>query len=481
MAAAPSNQTSRSSTVDHSNDFEIRWKNFRSYLDTKWRRIKPLTIIIGPNNCGKSNFFAPLLLFNQTWLSREDSTTPLVTKGRFIDGGMFRDVLYAKSLNRNLTLGLRFHLHDPKKEKKLGPVGTYPPGRLELTFQPVKEGVGAVLKEARVSDLYGRAYFARRRLRAGYGLSGEISLEKMKPLEAKAVRRCGPVNFFFSPTKLLYEYQDLCDEGKSPRKDYSSEFTHLLNAIGASMSGAQSFLNRLTYIGPLREKPRRYYEVGAEEHQSVGVSGENTADLLRSASQQKRNEIDRWSETLGFGSKVSIRPHTDDIVSIEFADKSGTSVNICDLGFGVSQVFPLVVQAVAANPGTITIAEQPEIHLNPRLQSVLADIFASMIQRDQHVLVETHSEHLLLRVRTLVARGDIDASQVAIFYIDRPGEASRIRELPLEDNGHISTEHWPDGFFDDTLRESLSLAKAQSSGRRKSVRPRGAKSVRRKK
>lgn len=446
----------------HSSDFEIRWRNFRSYTDTQWLRIRPLTIIIGPNNCGKSNLVAPLLLLQQTWLSREDSTTPLVTNGRFIEGGIFRDQLFAKSLKKPLTLGLRFHIHDRKRIKKVLPVGKYPPGGFELSLQAIKGGIGSSLESVRVIDLLGRNYFSRTKTKTGYGLRGIISTAKMKPLEGKATRQGEPINFMFSPSNILYNYQELSGEGQTVGQDFSKEFTHLLRATGACMSGTQAFLNRLSYIGPLRQKPHRYYEVGAEEYGSVGISGEHAASLLLSTNASQRRQIDKWTQKLGFGNSVSINRHTGDIVSIEFADRSGTFVNIADLGFGVSQVFPLVVQAIAATPKTITIAEQPEIHLNPKLQSVLGDIFAGMVNRDQHVVVETHSEHLLLRIRTLIARGEIDSNQVAIYYIDRPKKSSEIRRLRLQDNGHITANHWPKGFFDDSLKESLSLIKAQS-------------------
>jgi predicted ATPase len=85
----------------------------------------------------------------------------------------------------------------------------------------------------------------------------------------------------------------------------------------------------------------------------------------------------------------------------------------------------------------LTIAEQPEIHLNPRLQYVLADLFVEMANSDHRVIVETHSEHLLFRLRRLVADGKIDHKRVAIYFVEKVNGVSGIRRVDLLGNGHV--------------------------------------------
>jgi len=124
------------------------------------------------------------------------------------------------------------------------------------------------------------------------------------------------------------------------------------------------------------------------------------------------------------------------------------------------------VQGLAASEGTLLIAEQPEIHLNPRLQSVLAEFFAEIMNRRVNLLVETHSEHLLLSVRRLVAEERLKAEDVAIYYVENMDGVSKIREVPVQANGHVSASDWPKGFFEDSLRESFALANAQAQKKR---------------
>jgi len=123
------------------------------------------------------------------------------------------------------------------------------------------------------------------------------------------------------------------------------------------------------------------------------------------------------------------------------------------------------VQALTADPNSLTIAEQPEIHLNPRLQYLLADLFVEMANTEHRVIVETHSEHLLLRLRRLIAEKVIQSDKIAIYFVERIDGKSTVRQIPLEANGNIPSDQWPQGFFEDTLKESLALASAQSQNR----------------
>src|ERR1700686_1171589 len=116
-------------------DLEFRWKNYRAFEDTGWIKIRPLTVLIGPNNSGKTSMSSPMLLLDQTMSSR-DAITPLLTRGPLIDAGSFKNIVHNHDTTKTIFLGLRYHLHDEKEEKakgKVGKIGTYGPGGLEIT------------------------------------------------------------------------------------------------------------------------------------------------------------------------------------------------------------------------------------------------------------------------------------------------------------------------------------------------------------
>ncbi|HLE64353.1 MAG TPA: DUF3696 domain-containing protein [Pyrinomonadaceae bacterium] len=453
----------------HRPNFTIRWKNFRGFRDTGWIEIRPLTILLGPNSSGKSSFVAPLLLMAQT-LRSHDAETALVTRGPLIDAGRYSDLVYNHNANLNITFGLRFHVHDIKK--RLKQIGEYPPGAIELIFDMPRVGTQSPrLKRFDLYDMYVRPFLRfSRRSEEKFQLSGPYAKGMTLP-EIKAISNARPVNFWFTPANILRSRMTVLRRGKPdiPRSlpKFSHKFAGLLSAIGYASSEINNFLSRLTYIGPLRENPKRHYEAAGEEPGKVGPRGQYAPHLLRSK-KNVRQAVNKWIRQFGLGIGFAVEEESRDIFSIVVKGTTpNVACNLADVGFGASQVFPLIVQAVASEQDGLTIAEQPEIHLNPRLQRVLADLLVSMANGTQHVIVETHSEHIMVRLRRLIAQKKIEAKDVGIYFIEKANGESIIRPIPVDSIGHIKEHDWPKEFFADALEESLGLAEAQQ----RSLRP----------
>ena len=197
---------------------------------------------------------------------------------------------------------------------------------------------------------------------------------------------------------------------------------------------------------------------------NVGPAGERAAEVLYHATDDQRIEIQSWLHRFDFAEELKTLDLGEGAFSIHLTPP-GTDheINYADMGFGLSQVLPLIVESVACNPSSLLVTEQPEIHLNPKLQTTLAELLAWRAHQGGSTIVETHSEHLLLRLRKLVALGELSADDVALYYVERTGDSSSVRRVPIESNGHISPEAWPKGFFGDALAESIELAMAQAS------------------
>ena len=187
-------------------DVQIRWKNFRSFKDTGWLTIKPITVLIGANNAGKTSILAPLLLLNQTLTSR-DASRALITRGHLVDVGSYKDLIHNHNMDLPLSLAVGFHLHE-KKPKKLKEVGEYPPGALQVTFDHSQE-VDIALKRYTVFDLYRRPFLNRNRYAPDrFTLGGSFKVRDMIPAERRMLRNAKPTNFFFSPSSVLYQRDD---------------------------------------------------------------------------------------------------------------------------------------------------------------------------------------------------------------------------------------------------------------------------------
>ena len=122
--------------------------------------------------------------------------------------------------------------------------------------------------------------------------------------------------------------------------------------------------------------------------------------------------------------------------------KDGPEVGLTDVGFGVSQVLPLIAQCYYAPEGSILIFENPEAHLHPKAQSELADVFVDVVKnRKVQIILESHSEHLLLRLMRRIAEEEISADQTAFHFCEIDNGNSRAEQLKVDEYGNIS--NWP--------------------------------------
>ena len=165
----------------------------------------------------------------------------------------------------------------------------------------------------------------------------------------------------------------------------------------------------------------------------------------------------RWADEM-----IEARPEAlQDIVLVD--KRTGTEVSHRDVGIGVSQVLPVLVSAYASKNRLLAI-EQPEIHLHPALQAELGDVFleSALGGNDNTCLIETHSEHLLLRIMRRIRETStgslpdgmpaVRPDDVMVLFVEADGPQSIIREMPLNERGEL-IRAWPGGFFEEGLRE----------------------------
>ena len=202
-------------------------------------------------------------------------------------------------------------------------------------------------------------------------------------------------------------------------------------------------LARLSYVGPLREPPVRFNILTGERTSGVGARGEHLVEMLVRQPRLIR-DTNKWLERLGVPYEVDVRQVNDGNVEHAIGDmhymllrdrRTGVHVSPTDVGFGIGQVLPVVVQAVS-HRGLLCV-EQPELHLHPAMQSELAELFVEQIQRrpggNQYIL-ETHSEHLVLRVQRLIRRRALDPEDVLLLHVGQEdtGAEARVHQTSAE-------------------------------------------------
>jgi len=457
--------------MDKHHDYsEVRWKNFKGFKDTGWVKIKPITIILGSNNSGKTNFLAPFLLMNQTINSR-DRFSPLILKGDLYDAGNYQEIVREYITENEIYFGYQYHSH--KTDEKLGKIGEYPPGGFDITFNVESKEAEVKLKSLTVYDIFGRKFLTLSKTKTGKTSFTGIGKDSMSDSEKRAIQNCNPMNFLFSTSSILsdVDFEEVKEDNgeKIKRKvgRFTKGFSQFIAALSYNNSNVQRFIGELSFLGPIRDNPRRIYEITNETYNTVGSKGENMPNLLKKIGNNNK-ELNNWVKKFGFGDEVYLEKLYSNAYSLRFKkENSPYYTSISNAGFGASQILPLIVQAVVSPSRTITIAEQPEIHLNPRIQCELADLFVEMANKKQTIIVETHSEHLLLRLRRLIAEEKISSENVAIYFVEGEGINSKIKPIELQENGNIKPIDWPKDFFGESLKEALAMASEQAKRKKK--------------
>jgi predicted ATPase len=199
----------------------------------------------------------------------------------------------------------------------------------------------------------------------------------------------------------------------------------------------------------------------------VGTKGERTAEVLwyatrtRERRQEMLGQINHWLQEFGVALEARLeRLGQSNQYRVLFRDPaSQLKINLADVGFGASQVLPIIVQGLYSRPGTLLLVEQPEIHLHPRAQATLGDLLVDIAKRgDRRLIVETHSDHVLGRVQRRIAEEKISRSEVAIYYFNPTPEGTQIREVTVDELGQF--EEFPEGFFEESFQEAVAHSKA---------------------
>jgi len=222
--------------------------------------------------------------------------------------------------------------------------------------------------------------------------------------------------------------------------------------------GLERILEALFPIRPFRRLPERWYIFTGTAPQHVGYQGDLLPDLLLRRPELV-DETNEWLEKLNIGHKLTVKSmgaDSGDLFEVRLIDtrrKGHVDAALPDVGFGISQLLPFIVQSLVAEEQIISI-EQPEVHVHPRLQADLGDLLAEAIKepRQNQFIVETHSEHLILRLQRLVRKKQIEPEDVSVIYVSRGPEGAKAERLHLDEEGDFIDE-WPNGFFLERLRE----------------------------
>jgi predicted ATPase len=236
------------------------------------------------------------------------------------------------------------------------------------------------------------------------------------------------------------------------------------------MSQFQAHIRKLLHVPGLRGNPERTYPTTAIGSEFPGTFENYVASVVndwQNTNNARLRKLESDLKALGLTDKIEARQVNDVQIELRVSRLPGSNevshmVSIADVGLGVSQVLPVLVALLVAEPGQLVYLEQPEVHLHPRAQTALAEILADAAKRGVRVVLETHSELLLLAVQSLVAEGKLSSDLVKLHWFTRREDGvTKVSSADLDEAGAFGD--WPEDFGDVSMKlESRYLDAAES-------------------
>ena len=484
----------------------FRIHNMKSFEDSGSIEIKPITIFVGKNSCGKSSLLRFPAVLGQTFLARTDS--PLTFFGKFVDYGSFDsvehkgknvekdlneisfDVEYSVCTDDFLHNYMYRHIDKATYDKMKGYMGESFDARFEVTIDKPQKQIKAKSLKVYYNDRL-LATFERKTddddifvytIYLNFTING---IEEIcNSIDLEILELCYFVPVFdrdvalgIFEEKIEKEYSDSTEiEGKIELfKNQIAVASEVVRIIYESIiSDAQC----MSYIGPFREDPKRIYRDTEYEIRDVGSKGENLSTILLRESEKDNGLLETVSKWIkkNYGYTLEISSTISGYFNILLVDENGIKSNIMDVGYGISQVLPIVTQLIRSSfiknrpflekHDEIVLIEQPELHLHPAAQANLAELIVSSIKakEDQRILIETHSEHLIRKLQVLVAKKkNVTPEMIAIYSVERNDNGQAVvTKMELNDTGRFLTK-WPSGFFDKSHELASELREASDS------------------
>lgn len=448
---------------------QLRIQNFKGWKDTGTIRMAPISLFFGANSSGKSSIGQFLMMLKQT-VESPDRKAVFYPGGKnsAVQLGSYQEMVFHRDPENKITFNYQWTLPETLKFKD--PVSGQAFSGDTLSFHAVV-GLGDKDQHSLALDQLKYELLEAEEIKLSIGMERKPDAKfeykvdatnyKLKRKQGRAWYPGAPVRFYGFPDEVVAYHQN-------------ADFVQALNLRH------EKLYRSLCYLGPLRTKAERLYSWTGMEPESVGYAGENTVAAILAARSRKINlgykrpaklfeEIIALKlKEMGLIEEFKVNPISEQRQEYEVNVRTKGSrdwVDLPDVGFGISQVLPVLVQCFYAPAGSIILMEQPEIHLHPNAQSALADVMIDVINsrengidRNIQLIIETHSEHFLRRLQRRIAEDAVPQEKVSAYFANIAKTPATLDLLQIDIFGNI--QNWPENFFGDEMGDITEHAKA---------------------
>jgi AAA15 family ATPase/GTPase len=415
--------------------------NFKGIKDFTHFEIKPLTFFIGPNSSGKSSCIHGLGSLAQT-VKMSNSQQPLILDGDYaqLNLGRFIEIIHSKDYDDEIALGIEIKnigtptvpVSGSEEEIQLQPHHTC---KVKYYFKCSKKQQNIFITTASIEILDGKKIIY------------SLNLKKKDKSPSKKDYIATTSNGLTMPAVVQDGFMfQLSFSGTHARSSKHLDTFFLLQHIQRELV---ENLKNCVYLGPFREAPSRRYPTKGAKPFEVGPSGGAAVTMLVNESvESSRNrphglKVSKWLTHMGLASGVAVsRMGTSDLFDVSVQLKDGATLPIADLGYGLSQILPVLVQCAFANNNATLLFEQPELHLHQGAAEKLAQVFIDTIkEKNVRIVAETHSRELFSQTIREINAGKINANDVVAYTVERIGGSSKFKRIQfdIDKRGHVET------------------------------------------
>ena len=436
-------------------------RNFRCFSDPGPVPLRPLTLLIGENSTGKTSFLAAVRLASDISYSGMpiNFNDPPFQLGSFNEIAHYRGGRAGRAQTFEISVASPVLRNGRRTHKDERNSGSASPRRIEH---------GAVFRKSGAHPVIGSQF-----LRFGEHLM-TVSLQPSTNIQAIEFRVGDSVETipltglsFRVPAGTTFDWRFaqyfVADEPQTRIKSDATENTPssrtTFQRIAREAAGHMFPEGRPICIAPVRTTPQRTYDPMSDTPVPEGAHIPMVLAKLffqdKDAWKSLKEKLDRFGRESGLFTGVHIKAlgrYESDPFQIRVRIR-GPQANLVDVGYGVSQALPILVEALRSEPGSVHLMQQPEVHMHPRSQAALGSFLAGLAaNQDKQFIVETHSDYLVDRVRMDIRDGrSLTPDDVVLLYFERHGSEVAIHPITIDPDGNLVGE--PDTYRDFFLTE----------------------------
>ena len=424
---------------------EITLKNYRCFRDEQRARLAPLTLLVGENSTGKTSFLAMARVLAETAYGMRNPDF----KEDPYDLGSFDEIVHHHGNSIEATETFEAEFRDKSIQENGTPLCfSYTFGKKGTTPVPIRRRISCEdiwMEQASAID---NPYTLQVGTSRGIW-NLKLADDFIPPFIAIENVELAPHFFLLEEKFLKSQGERVCFEPLMKSPDFQDEDALMLK--GLAYSGVWIGKRRPFAAAPVRSKPRRTYDPSQTSSRPEGDYVPMYLAALHSSDSDAwlkfKNLLEHFGKESGLFDEISIRilgERGSDPFQVQIS-KSGKGLkgpqhNLIDVGYGVSQALPLITELLRPDAPSLFLLQQPEVHLHPSAQAALGSLFCQIAGPERQLIVETHSDHLLDRVRMEVrdaGTSGIKPEDVSILFFERNALDVQIHSLRIDEEGNI--------------------------------------------